>query len=64
MSELFTITNAILFVAIVSVTYTISMVFYYRGYYIGYKEGLDYGLKGLEDYHQHTMHNLKSLNKQ
>ena len=33
------------------------------GYSIGYTEGLEYGTKGLHDYHEYTMKNLRSLGK-
>ena len=35
--------------------------FYYYGYYWGYRAGLDYGLKGLKEYHEYTMNNIKHL---
>lgn len=34
---------------------------YTWGYVKGYSDGLDYGRKGLEEYHRHTMKNLRSL---
>ncbi len=36
-------------------------VAYGIGHVRGYSEGLAYGRKALEDYHEHTMKNIKSL---
>jgi hypothetical protein len=39
----------------------IAYIAYQVGYLMGYTAGLDYGMKKLEDYHQHTLTNLRSM---
>ena len=48
-------------VGVLSVAFIIGYVAFILGYVRGYKAGLAYGAKGLEDYHQHTMAGLRSL---
>ena len=50
-------------IGIVFITFIATMCSYYRGYRIGYVAGLAYGEKGLQEYHEYTLNNIKSLHK-
>jgi hypothetical protein len=39
----------------------IAYIAYQVGYLMGYTAGLDYGMKKFEDYHQHTLTNLRNM---
>jgi hypothetical protein len=50
-------------IAGVWIGFVIAYVTYHIGYVRGYKAGLAYGMEKLEDYHQHTLTNLRGLGK-
>jgi hypothetical protein len=44
-----------------AVLFVCGYVAYHVGYVKGYKAGMTYGMERLEDYHQHTLANLRSM---
>jgi hypothetical protein len=51
----------VIIVAKVVICSVVGFTIYMWGYRRGYCDGLDYGKKALEDYHQHTMQAMRSF---